>query len=136
TLDKLNVPSIVLRHGVTLSDELIEMMATGQYRGIFVTPEFIFMNERFKILWRKDSFQARLMAVFLDEAHCVLQWAQSFRPFYSRLAELRFLTSAPLMCASATLSPAEVKELINKLRLKDDTVVINEGNNRPNVYLE
>ncbi|KAF9969049.1 hypothetical protein BGZ73_008783 [Actinomortierella ambigua] len=136
SLFKLQIPSIILQHGVHINSALMDMLVTGTIRAIITTPEYIFENRVFKTLWDSRPWRKRLMAVVLDEAHCTLDWGDTFRPFYSRLGDLRSLTSAPMVSVSATLAPKDVVELKQKLYLQPNTLVINIGNNRPNVYLE
>ncbi|KAG0248004.1 ATP-dependent DNA helicase sgs1, partial [Actinomortierella ambigua] len=137
TLDNLGVPNVVFNQESPLLHESLQALENGHIRAIIATPEFVFLNKKFKTLWDSTSWHSRLMAVVIDEAHCVINWGDSFRPFYSRVGELRTLASAPLISVSATLSPRDVRELTDKLHLDGDaSMVVNVGNNRPNVYLE
>lgn len=65
---------------------------------------------------KKFGLQARLEAIFVDEAHIVEQWGRSFRPDFQRLpalvSELRRANPAlRVVLLSATLGPAARHEL-------------------------
>lgn len=65
---------------------------------------------------KKFGLQARLEAIFVDEAHIVEQWGRSFRPDFQRLpalvSELRRANPAlRAVLLSATLGPAARQEL-------------------------
>ena len=56
----------------------------------------------------------------LDEAHCVLQWGNSFRPAYMLLGEwkARHLAGVPVTLATATVSDAAIAELAQVFQLQ------------------
>ncbi|KAI0742045.1 hypothetical protein C8Q80DRAFT_1055675, partial [Daedaleopsis nitida] len=43
-------------------------------------------------LFRSAKFRARLLTVFVDEAHVMFDWAKEFRQDYGGLKQLRILT--------------------------------------------
>lgn len=78
--------------------------------------------------------QARIGHVVIDEAHCVSQWGESFRPAYLELGEILAELKPPLLTAfTATASP-EVLEKIGRYIFNDGDVHIVMGNpDRPNI---
>lgn len=41
-------------------------------------------------MWEKISHpHIRITSLILDEAHCLVQWGETFRPVYRRLAAVR-----------------------------------------------
>lgn len=69
---------------------------------LFVTPEKINSNNSLTIL--TDLHRRKLLARFvIDEAHCVIQWGNSFRPSYKELSKLRpNFPNVPLIALTAT----------------------------------
>ena len=76
-----------------------------------------------------------LLAV--DEAHCVSQWGQDFRPVYLRIADfVDSLPTRPVMGAfTATATERVRQDIIRLLRLQNPETVTT-GFDRPNLYFE
>ncbi|KAF9898797.1 hypothetical protein EC991_010361, partial [Linnemannia zychae] len=129
------VSCITIDGSMAVDKALVEDLASGRYNAILITPEKIFKDTTFRTIWDKSGWRELLMAVVLDEAHCVQQWA-SFRKHYSQLGVLRSKTSVPFLSCSATLSPQVITEIKAALHYRDDSKVFNEGNSRRNIYLE
>lgn len=75
--------------------------------------------------------------VAVDEAHCVSQWGQDFRPGYLKIEEfLRALPERPVVSAFTATATAEVRDDIIDLLKLQDPVVTMTGFDRPNLYFE
>lgn len=102
------------------------------YRMVYVAPERL-ENQRFfeMIIDREIS----LIAV--DEAHCVSQWGQDFRPSYLKIAE--FVTNLPLRpvlaAFTATATALVQQDIVERLALCQPVRVVT-GFDRPNLYFE
>jgi len=73
---------------------------------------------------------------FIDEAHCVSHWGDTFRKKYSSIGIIRaFLPrNTPIIAVSATLTPRVHQDLLSKLQFQSGKYLyINVGNDRPNV---
>lgn len=71
---------------------------------IYCSPEMALANS-FTRLWLNSNFRGRLMAVIVDEAHCVEDWGDDdFRPEYRKLESLRSYTGqeVPFLACTAT----------------------------------
>ena len=112
-------------YGQTLSD-----MENGCYKLIYVAPERL-STEGFRAVCAKLPIS--LIAV--DEAHCVSQWGQDFRPEYRRIAEfVSFLPQRPVIGAfTATATKAVRRDIASLLELKSP-VQVTTGFDRPNLY--
>ncbi len=72
-----------------------------------------------------------LLAV--DEAHCIVEWGQDFRPAYRRLGVFRAaLGRPPTIALTGSATPAARAEILRVLRIPDAAVVITSFD-RPNL---
>lgn len=85
---------------------------------------------------RNPSFGSRCLSVFIDEAHCISHWGDSFRKKYATIGIVRaFLPKCvPFIAVSATLTPRVRWDIVRKLEIHPTNhTFINVGNDRPNV---
>lgn len=137
-LQAVGISSISLDGDMVFHSDLVEQLASGRYRAVFMTPEFIFCkNSRVMDLWTMDGWQSRLQAVVIDEAHCVSTWGTTFRESYIRLGELRAKVrpGVAFVAVSATL-PNGILEDLKRILYFRTHHLINTGNDRPNIRLE
>lgn len=80
-----------------------------------------------------SSVKISMLAV--DEAHCVSQWGQDFRPSYMKIPEfLGKLPYRPIVSAFTATATAEVKADIIKMLELRDPFTITTGFDRKNLY--
>ena len=104
----------------------------GRYPIIYVAPERLLTPE-----FLDFAVHAKIAMVAVDEAHCVSQWGQDFRPGYLKIEEfLRALTERPVVSAFTATATAEVRDDIIDLLKLQDPVVTTTGFDRPNLYFE
>lgn len=107
-------------------------MAQGMYKIIYVAPERL-ESESFVSVCRKLNIKY----VAVDEAHCVSQWGQDFRPSYLKIPEfIRKLSSRPVIGAFTATATDEVRNDIIKILELKDPFIITTGFDRPNLYFE
>ena len=133
-LRSAGIPAAYLNSSLTPRqlDLAIERAREGQYRIIYVAPERL---ETASFLSFARSVRIAMIAV--DEAHCVSQWGQDFRPVYLRIADfVDQLPVRPVMGAFTATATERVREdVIRLLRLREP-VVATTGFDRPNLYFE
>jgi ATP-dependent DNA helicase RecQ len=72
-----------------------------------------------------------LLAV--DEAHCIVEWGNEFRPVYRRLDRYRYLVGDPVTIAlTGSATPGTRAEILRVLRVPDAEVVVTSFD-RPNL---
>lgn len=110
----------------------LQNAANGLYKIIYVAPERLQTSD---FMW--FCTQAEISMVTVDEAHCVSQWGQDFRPSYLEIpAFLRQLPRRPIVCAfTATATPRVRQDITTLLELKDPFVVLT-GFDRKNLCFE
>ncbi len=110
----------------------LRRLQEGQYRIVYVAPERLH-TERF--LQAIRNMKIALVAV--DEAHCVSQWGQDFRPEYLQIkAFLDVLPVRPAVGAFTATATQRVREDISTLLGLRDPYTCVTGYDRPNLYLE
>ena len=105
-------------------------MTNGMYKIVYVAPERL-KSSRF--IRAAKSIRIPLIAV--DEAHCVSQWGQDFRPSYLNIAEfIAELPERPTIGAFTATATAEVKQDIVRILGLHDPLELTTGFDRPNLF--
>lgn len=102
----------------------------GRYKIIYVAPERL-ETERF--LHFAKSVDISMVAV--DEAHCISQWGQDFRPSYLNIVQfVRQLPRRPILSAFTATATGEVKDDIICVLGLDDPKTLVTGFDRQNLF--
>ncbi|MBQ8095147.1 MAG: DNA helicase RecQ [Clostridia bacterium] len=104
----------------------------GLYKIIYIAPERL-NTEGFLDF----ALNANISNVIIDEAHCVSQWGQDFRPAYLNIAPfIAGLKKRPVVGAfTATATLAVQKDIIKLLDLHNPLKILT-GFDRPNLFFE
>lgn len=100
------------------------------YKIIYVAPERL-LNDEFLAFAK----QMKIAMVCIDEAHCVSQWGQDFRPHYLQIQSfLKELPKRPIVSAFTATATTEVKTDIIRLLDMKQPFEITTGFDRKNLY--
>ena len=104
----------------------------GVYKIIYVAPERLLTEE-----FLAFSHRVRIALVTVDEAHCISQWGQDFRPSYLKVPEfVAQLDERPVLAAFTATATEEVKRDIAAMLSLRDPFTITTGFNRDKLYFE
>ncbi|NXF39868.1 WRN helicase, partial [Nyctibius bracteatus] len=125
------IPACLL--GSAQSKNIQDCIKAGQYRVIYMTPEFCSGN--LKLLQDLDQ-TIGITLIAVDEAHCISEWGHDFRNSFRSLGSLKkALPSIPVVALTATASPSIREDILNCLNLNIPQVTCTSFD-RPNLYLE
>ena len=104
----------------------------GQYKIIYVAPERL-MSEGFVRLAKG----VEISMITVDEAHCISQWGQDFRPSYMDIAEfVNVLDKRPIISAfTATATQSVREDIICSLGLTNPYFLVT-GFDRENLFFQ
>ena len=104
----------------------------GMYHIIYVAPERL-LNDGFL-----EAIQARQVSmVTVDEAHCISQWGQDFRPSYLKIVDfLRCLPLRPVVSAFTATATERVRQDIEEILELRNPIRVVTGFDRPNLRFE
>lgn len=104
----------------------------GQYKIIYVAPERL-MSEGFVRLAKG----VEISMITVDEAHCISQWGQDFRPSYMDIAEfVNVLDKRPIISAFTATATQNVREDIICLLGLTNPYFLVTGFDRENLFFQ
>ncbi|XP_023782248.1 Werner syndrome ATP-dependent helicase [Cyanistes caeruleus] len=130
-LTMTGIPACFL--GSAQSKQVKDSIRGGQYRVVYMTPEFCSGN--LDLLQDLDQ-SVGITLIAVDEAHCISEWGHDFRNSFRHLGLLKkTLPSVPVIALTATASPSIRQDIVKCLKLRDPQVTCTSFD-RPNLYLE
>ena len=107
-------------------------MLMGKYKIIYVAPERL-QSEGFV----EAVLQMNVSMVAVDEAHCISQWGQDFRPSYLKIVDfIRLLPRRPVIAAFTATATQKVREDVKRILGLQEPVEVVTGFDRPNLWFE
>ena len=112
--------------------ETVSRAKQGMYKLIYVAPERL-VTEGFLNLAKEVS----ISMITVDEAHCISQWGQDFRPSYTKIVEfVNLLEKRPIISAfTATATETVREDIICTLGL-DNPYTMVTGFDRENLFFQ
>jgi ATP-dependent DNA helicase RecQ len=131
-LNQAGVHAAYLNSSLTVNQYnlALQYARQGRYKIIYVAPERLTTDEFLEFARNTD-----ISMISVDEAHCVSQWGQDFRPSYLKIVEfIERLPVRPVVSAFTATATKEVREdIIHILKLRDPELLIT-GFDRKNLF--
>lgn len=110
--------------------KVLQNTKSGKYKIIYVAPERL-CAPAFLGIYRNLN----ISMVAVDEAHCVSQWGQDFRPSYLKIPDfIDALNSRPVVGAFTATATGAVRDDIKTLLRLLSPLVVTTGFDRPNLF--
>ncbi len=101
-----------------------------KYKIIYIAPERLLTSE-----FLDFAQSVNISQITIDEAHCISQWGQDFRPSYTDIPEfISLLSKRPVVSAFTATATEKVKDDILSLLKLNNPLVLITGFNRENLY--
>ena len=96
-------------------------------RLLYLAPERL-QGEATQRMLETHAAEGRLVALAVDEAHCISAWGHDFRPDYRRLGLIRRLCpGVPMLALSATAAPRVRADILRLLDLRSPLVQVSSA---------
>ena len=133
-LNEAGVPAAFINSSLSEKDynETIRRARQGIYKIIYIAPERL-ATESFLTLAKSVP----ISMVTVDEAHCISQWGQDFRPSYMKIVEfVKTLEKRPIISAfTATATETVREDIVCTLGLQNPFTLVN-GFDRENLFFQ
>mgnify|MGYP002700341076 CR=1 FL=1 len=112
-LQDKGIKAMALTSGISYSqlDTLLDNCIYGNYKFLYLSPERLqqdIVQDRIK--------QMNVNLIAVDEAHCISQWGNDFRPSYKNITLLRELQpSVNVIALTASATPKVIDDIIKEL---------------------
>ena len=112
--------------------DILDRSGQGEYKILYVAPERL-SAENF-VEFAKHT---EISLVIVDEAHCVSQWGQDFRPSYLKIVDfINALPKRPAVGAFTATATRQVRDDISGILQLKNPFVVTTGFDRSNLYFE
>jgi ATP-dependent DNA helicase RecQ len=131
-LQESGVPAAVLRGGTSSTEktELFCRIREGKVPIVLATPEACLVAPTLA-----ELRSCRFCHLVVDEAHCVTQWGESFRPAYREVGALARALAIPVRTAFTATASQLVIDRIKELLFEEQEVrVLAAAPDRPNIF--
>lgn len=107
-------------------------LLAGRYKIVYVAPERLDYPG-----FGNVAAQLEISFLAVDEAHCISQWGQDFRPSYLRIVNfIENLPRRPVVGAFTATATKQVREDVERILQLRNPVRAVTGFDRPNLYFE
>ena len=132
SLNQAGIHAAFLNSSLTASQyyKALGFAKQGRYPIIYVAPERLVTEE-----FLDFALNSNIVMVAVDEAHCVSQWGQDFRPSSLQIVEfIKRLPKRPVVSAFTATATKEVRDDIMDILMLQDPMVVTTGFDRNNLY--
>ena len=119
-LKSMGIKTSVLSGGISYKDLdiMLDNCIYGNFKFLFLSPERLQQE-----LVRERLKKMTLSLIAIDEAHCISQWGNDFRPAYKNIGFLRDnFPKTPVLALTATATQEVINDTIHELNLEDHSL--------------
>jgi len=103
----------------------------GTYKFMYLSPERL---QSELVIERLSKFNINLIAV--DEAHCISQWGNDFRPAYTNIQKVReLLPKTPIIALTGSAKPKVIDDIVKNLQLNKPAIFKNSFKRKNLAYM-
>ncbi len=133
-LKELGIPAAYINSSLTPRqvEMALDYAKNGRYKLVYVAPERLLTQS-----FLHFATNAKISMLTVDEAHCISQWGQDFRPSYLDIPKFieKLPVRPPVSAFTATATKKVQKDIVGLLSLQNPQITIT-GFNRENLYFE
>ncbi len=129
-LKKRDIKAVALTGGIPPDElnDLLDNCLYGNYKFLYLSPERL---QQTIVQERIPQMNVNLIAI--DEAHCISQWGNDFRPAYLGCSILKELVpNIPMIALTATATPRVVNDIVENLEL-ENVAIFKDSFSRSNI---
>ncbi len=133
-LGQAGIPAAYLNSSLSLNqmNQVLQNAKIGKYKLIYIAPERLFAPD-----FLSFAQSAPIDMITVDEAHCISQWGQDFRPSYTQIPEfVGLLSGRPIISAFTATATQRVQEDIATLLNLQTPKILVTGFDRQNLFFE
>ncbi|XP_028417517.1 uncharacterized protein LOC114541921 [Dendronephthya gigantea] len=109
-------------------------LRVGAYNIVFAHPETLISSKYGRELLLSNIYQENVVAIVVDEAHCIVEWGKDFRKDYGKLGVLCALfPDVPCLAMTATANRMDMKAIQDSLGLKNCISIV-ANPDRKNIF--
>jgi len=130
SLQEKGIKALAITGGKSFTEvnTLLDNASFGNYKFLYISPERLQQE-----LVQNTIKRLNVTCIAVDEAHCISQWGNDFRPAYKNIRILRELQPlSPIIALTATATPEVLKDTIKQLEMELPSV-FQDSFVRPNI---
>mgnify|MGYP000477326996 CR=1 FL=1 len=116
SLKEKGIKALAITGGKSFTEvnTLLDNASFGNYKFLYISPERLQQE-----LVQNTIKRMNVNCIAVDEAHCISQWGNDFRPAYKNIRILRELQPlSPIIALTATATPEVLKDTIKELEME------------------
>lgn len=114
-----------------------EKIINGEVQLVYITPESTIETSKYQDMLLSPAYQDKLVALVIDEAHCVKTWGDQFRTTFAKIGNLHSLIpkEVNILALTATATTETYHVVTQRLAMNDASLVALPPN-RDNIVYE
>ncbi len=111
---------------VKTDDEAQQRILNGESQLVFISPENLIENTKYRRMLLRQVYKENLVALVVDEAHCIQTWGDDFRISFAEIGNLRSVLPqhVSIMALTATATGTTFDTIAEKLALQNPKMIV------------